>query len=66
MSGQFHYGYTHSHYYILLFRVLPDSDKLEPMVMVVKYKEDCEPEYDNTKDKEEPDEILHIVSEVRV
>ena len=42
----------------------PDSDKLEPMVMVVKHKEDCEPEYDNTKDKEEPDEILHIVSEV--
>ena len=34
------------------------------MVMVVKYKEDCEPEYDNTKDKEEPEEILHIVSEV--
>ena len=32
--------------------------------MVVKYKEDCEPEYDNTKDKEEPEEILHIVSEV--
>ena len=32
--------------------------------MVVKYKEDCEPEYDNTKDKEELDEILHIVSEV--
>ena len=29
--------------------------------MVVKYKEDCEPEYDNTKDKEELDEILHIV-----
>ena len=42
----------------------PDSDKLEPMVMVVKHKEYCEPEYDNTKDKEEPEEILHIVSEV--
>ena len=34
------------------------------MVMVVKYKEDCEPEYDNTKDKEEPEEILHIVTKI--
>ena len=32
--------------------------------MVVKYQEDSQAEYDNTKDKEEPDEILHIVSEV--
>ena len=32
--------------------------------MVVKYQEDSQAEYDNTKDKKEPDEILHIVSEV--
>ena len=34
------------------------------MVMVVKYQEDSQAENDETYDAEEPEEILHIVSEV--
>ena len=37
---------------------------LWPVVMAIDLQEDSQTENDNTKDAEEPEEILHIVSEV--
>ena len=37
---------------------------LRPVVVTVKHQEDSQAKNDESKDKEEPEEILHIVSEV--
>ncbi len=37
---------------------------LRPVVVTVEHQEDSQAENNESKDKEEPEEILHIVSEV--
>ena len=37
---------------------------LRPVVVTVEHQEDCQAENNESKDKEEPEEILHIVSKV--
>ena len=37
---------------------------LRPVVMAIEWQEDGQAENDDTNDAEEPEEILHIVSEV--
>ena len=37
---------------------------LRPVVVAIEYQEDSQAENDQTKDEEEPEEILRIVSEV--
>ena len=37
---------------------------LRPVVVAVEHQEDSQAENNESKDKEEPEEILHIVSEV--
>lgn len=39
---------------------------LRPVVVTVEHQEDSQAENYESKDKEEPEEILHIVSEVNV
>lgn len=37
---------------------------LRPVVVTVEHQEDSQAENNESKDKEEPEEILHIVSEI--